>query len=612
MTLADDLEKSAALIAREIPALDRFVARCKTYFTATVTIEVLVYWLLQFRDPTTIEHVIRLLNHVNFLDSGKLTYLILKAFDRVPAEERSGVRICSLGKSFDSGAVIGYEFGKSVGWGETELAQRWFALETVPEPNDPGCFAFIDDNITSGTQLIELFSEFLEDHQGKREHLEAPLSAEALARLRSRRIYVLVAVELAGGGERVVEFARTKGFQVTVLSGLRDVTAWLEYGCPAWDSKADAEETRRRFAEIGFALLDDLKWDDEKRRDRSLGYGNLQRLSLFPHNVPKSLLTAFWKFGSFGGRAWIPLFPERREWLRYEAAIREMEPELQLVARLVCSGTFGKAAPALEAGLNLDGTPRPNAKIAIGGPALVVKLATAIERKFRPAQAMPVPSGHHDNRLGGMSMDLGPSRSQVETFNSAALKHNAKLGEFKASAGAFSTRALRMAPIPIRIYNNGSAHASEVVLRLELPDGVEFVDAVPPLPSPPDPPRRPQGLLEGIKPLAQTQIGILHDIRSSLSLNREDAQQFSQSVIDRGTRIVNIFFGKVLHGTFRDRELRFLSFPGPGSFLLNYTVICEEARRPVPGIFTIEILAAATGLGPDFVDAWFSDEDDDE
>jgi hypothetical protein len=62
-------------------------------------------------------------------------------------------------------------------------------------------------------------------------------------------------------------------------------------------------------AEIGYELLADKKhWTESLRKERSLGYDNLQKLLVFSHNTPTCSLPIFWKEGEYKGKKWVPLF----------------------------------------------------------------------------------------------------------------------------------------------------------------------------------------------------------------------------------------------------------------------------------------------------------------
>lgn len=64
--------------------------------------------------------------------------------------------------------------------------------------------------------------------------------------------------------------------------------------------------------EVGYKILKrratDKNWTDERRKESALGFSDMQRLLVFPYNVPKTTLTLLWERSSedFG---WRPLFP---------------------------------------------------------------------------------------------------------------------------------------------------------------------------------------------------------------------------------------------------------------------------------------------------------------
>ncbi|HZU97004.1 MAG TPA: hypothetical protein VFF73_09945, partial [Planctomycetota bacterium] len=144
----------------------------------------------------------------------------------------------------------------------------------------------LDDNITSGIQLKQYLSEMFPDHSGVREHLSEPLQPEQLDQLQKTRIYALVGVELGGGRSVVEAFARDKGLCLAVHSGSQDSNYWLEYGGRAWESAEDATAAKALIANISRSLFQDKGWTEDKVAGRLLGYGNLQKLTVFAHNTP--------------------------------------------------------------------------------------------------------------------------------------------------------------------------------------------------------------------------------------------------------------------------------------------------------------------------------------
>jgi hypothetical protein len=65
--------------------------------------------------------------------------------------------------------------------------------------------------------------------------------------------------------------------------------------------------------EIGYELLRDKSWDDLRKKEWALGYGNSQKLIVFSYNTPTCTLPILWKFGEYQGKIWTPLFPRTQQ-----------------------------------------------------------------------------------------------------------------------------------------------------------------------------------------------------------------------------------------------------------------------------------------------------------
>ncbi len=597
MTSKEDLVACAELIGSRLELVERVAKQCSTYYTNTLSAESVVYWLLQFGSRDAVETALRLLEQLNFIDSSKLTHLLTAAHAKIGADT-SRAHYCVLGEAHDSGAVVGYEFLKAIGLEEEQSADRIFRLASPPETLR-GPLVLVDDNITTGTQLCVMLAEMVGEVDGEREHFKHPLPEAALAVLRKVPLNLIVAIELGDGASAATAAAAKLGLTLKVWSGTRSGERWLEYGNKLWSSSAEAERARAPFVEIGLGLFEDKEWPQEKVEERALGYGSLQRLTVFSHNVPKSLISTFWKFGSYRGRPWLPLFPERREWAENQASIEKPDPALSLVAGSVMNGDYGQTAPALRAGVLRDDDAVQTVRLQLPSPTVARAYADEYAGDIKSPSPMKLPS----KPPSGVPMPIGygPTYSEVEAYNEALVAHDLQLREWRESVASFVEKESRLLEIGLRVYNDGTAHADEVVLTLELPPDTETTEMVP---LPPDPPKPPE------QPKSQMDVLISRPHLQNLAPEPERARRDSRQKVfrDRGVVKVQIFFGKIMQGSCRDRTFRYLRPPRSTQVDIRYHLVCEGQRMPVDGVLRLLVEDGEAVEMPEFLlDDWQGD-----
>jgi hypothetical protein len=303
-------------------SISEIAGQARSYYTGTVDDGSVACWIRQWGDLRSMGIARRLLKHLHFIDENRLVALLDVAFHEVSDSERDSAVFALFGQPYESSARITYPFTKAIGLDENELSRRWRDLRRLADdvPNCP--VIMFDDNVTSGTQLVQFFSEMRPDYTERREHFDRPFSDAEWAALASRAIYLAVAVELDDSTKRVVEIRQKLGLNITVVSGSRDGKSWLTYGNELWNSQEEAEFARERISVVSRMLLSDKGWREETLENRLLGYGNVPKLTVFSHNIPKSLPAPFWKFGMVGASPWVPLFAERAEWAQHCSTIR--------------------------------------------------------------------------------------------------------------------------------------------------------------------------------------------------------------------------------------------------------------------------------------------------
>lgn len=600
-TYDSDLNSRIELISNNLSWLQEAVVGWRTYYTGAVNLELTVYWLLQFGEFNSTRYALDLIKHLNFIDTNRLVALLLRAWNTLPEQIRQEIIIAPIGSSYDSSSIVGYSFAKNLDLSEAELTVRWGDIRKYGLDGNSPPLALIDDNLTSGTQLIRFFSEMFSEFSEAREHFLDPLLPIQIEALKKTTIYIVVAIELGNGRDAVITSLRAMGFNIEISSGAKELTPWLEFGGPIWATEQDSSLMKSALSLIGESILNDKGWSSKKVKDRVFGYGNLQRLTVFEHNVPKSLITAFWKYGKVGDKFWIPLFPERKEWTQYESCIRNLNPELKFISDLVCSGKYGKATPVCSGYFNLNGDPSFSIKAIMPSSETVNKVCEFVCRKILPIKHMPLRK--EETGLAALQARnfLAPKNEEITTYNMKIDRYNnIFIPRFKDKIVKTVQRGTAFVQLPLRIYNDGTCPASDVVLKIELPETIEFCDQLPPLPQMPDPPREPTGM-----PMYSMQ-DIINNRSTPLT---ESSNTDLRLVRDRGKIYINIYFGKILQRTFRDRDLKYLLIPVGEKLSLPFEIIFNEASRVVEGAFQIQSeLSTKFTLQHFILKEWFNDD----
>lgn len=177
---------------------------------------------------------------------------------------------------------------------------------------------FLDDNIGSGRQAHEIFSQWF-GQQGLvlDEHHVTELNDEMKDSLRCRSIAILSCVAYTEGVERLQAALPNLGLELRVCKGFTSLDE--QVGCfhPTTDifysDDEDREEAKEMVERIGVQLLAAKNWSDECKRLNALGYGGNQGLTVFFHNTPTSTLPVLWARGTVDGAPWFPLFLRREK-----------------------------------------------------------------------------------------------------------------------------------------------------------------------------------------------------------------------------------------------------------------------------------------------------------
>jgi len=257
--------------------------------------------------------------------------LLRSAIKPIDLKSSNDYLIAPLGTSQDSSALVCYSLFKDLFTTENEALDRVIEITQLEEKLNSQSIRkliLIDDNITSGTQLSEFFNEIFTIVDSP-EIIKKPLSESSKSKLRELEIYVCYAIKLTEECDIVIEkIKETHSINLKVLYGTVDYNNYTEYSSPLINSIEESDYAKKVIEKRSLPLYQDKNWDKVKLYDRLYGYGNLGKLTVFSHNVPKSLIPFFWKSGKIDGRHWMPLFPERQEYKKIESKSLGFDPFL--------------------------------------------------------------------------------------------------------------------------------------------------------------------------------------------------------------------------------------------------------------------------------------------
>lgn len=321
-------DNAKQLILENLNVYKKLAERAKSNQREQIDIIRIIYFLTQFQSEEKIKIIIALLDKIQFLDSAKITALLKRAFAKINEDLLKKPIILGLGSIQDSSALICYQLLKDLFDNENEtldLVANIDSLEGKILTDKPTSIIFVDDNITSGTQLGDFFEEMI-DGKSNPEFFKEPISKEAYEVLQEIPIRICYAIQLAESSNNIVEIISQKyKLNVKFYCGKVDYNNYLDFESDVLESQKDSDFAKTFIAEIAARLYADKKWSKENVYSRLLGYGNLGKLTVFYYNVPKSLIPIFWKFGYYKDKPWIPLFPETQESKKIAAAEADMD-----------------------------------------------------------------------------------------------------------------------------------------------------------------------------------------------------------------------------------------------------------------------------------------------
>lgn len=312
----------AALSPVEQTLIVELTRRFATY-RVPISVESLAGFLLQFGTTQRIRGALRLLQHVKFYPLWELAQAIERTL--VAELKRTGedsLVIATFGEHTGSAAIMNYLIAHP---SHSSLSK---ALKF--EPNLPAALAatptdgtiyIVDDCLLSGTQGLNTLGDLMGTRVRKSHHTmhAQELSAKDKKRLENRHLRFTYGVAMDEGIKRFggreyahtgLDKRRSKVLFGTIEPAISKIFEPL--GPVGWLSEEEREDMKAFSAEIGYKILErrstEKEWTEERRKESALGFSDMQRLLVFPYNVPKTTLTLLWERSS-GDFRWRPLFP---------------------------------------------------------------------------------------------------------------------------------------------------------------------------------------------------------------------------------------------------------------------------------------------------------------
>jgi hypothetical protein len=301
------LEKNQELISR----LEK---KFQTHFNHVDEVKI-KNWLLQFGNEHRMELALKLLENVEYIDENNIVDMFREFYyNGLSPDLRKKAVFAILGGLQDSTSHIAYLCSKALEEKE-KVPPRFMTLKDIIKDRRPDdtVVVFLDDALISGTQVIRIFEEWLGVSKGPNEYVQK-LEAEEINWLRQTKLIYFVVVACEEGISRFKKRLADLGLKVRIFASRKTEQALGCFRAPSliFNSKEERLEAEEMAAEIGYELLADKNhWPESLRKERSLGYGNLQKLLVFSHNTPTCTLPIFWKEEEYKGKKWIPIFPRR-------------------------------------------------------------------------------------------------------------------------------------------------------------------------------------------------------------------------------------------------------------------------------------------------------------
>ena len=243
---------------------------------------------------------------------------------------------------------------------------------------------------------------------------------------------------------------------------------------------------------------------------------------------------------------------------------------------MVAQGALKQDSHKLVATISNKGTPATTVQIVVPPDAthksIALQKANSIERPKQITIPNPI-----------LISPVGPTREAMIAFNNACYSFtNNAIPRYQQSLEIALKNIASAATLPLRIYNEGTVRASDVICVLELPHNTKWLAEPPEEPEPPIPPKEPRLRYE----LANSAIpsGLMRALRD---FDKKDRPRI-KSLSDRGKTLIQVNVGSIHSSSFADAKIEWLIFP-VGTTTLRFKIYSAEARQHSTGTFTVHV-----------------------
>ena len=255
-------------------------------------------WLAQYRDDQAIEGALEAIERIRILSRDD-THAALRSFAK-KHPEFVGATIIPFGDLKDSGVIQGY-----LSRGLEDIFPHLTTVEKAAEVGGDAPVVFVDDFIGSGKQASDVIGTWFDDDDLKKSELgEARFAFQERERtfLKNRPVGFVFVAGWDDGLARIKEAAEKVGINATVDVFIPESEIPFAFNGEGRSAASLAFE--RESQKIGESLLAARGKDEEKQKERALGYGNRAMLLASRLNVPTQTLTSFWMDGTHDGVDW--------------------------------------------------------------------------------------------------------------------------------------------------------------------------------------------------------------------------------------------------------------------------------------------------------------------
>ena len=295
----------------EIRARIRALAyRFKSYYPNDVTETKIQRFIRQFSVSSDAERMLKILEEVRFFSKLEVTRLLCEYLKIATNDLKDNFSVVLFGNLADSTAEMAQTVLKEL---FSDIENINVALPIEKALSQPGKIIFLDDNVGSGTQAIQIIEEYLGIRGKPSEHIKVPLSKTNQTLFRKREICIVCCHVSPSGKNAIQEFAVKNNLNIKLFGDqvlIPDVFSNYYVG-HLWSTEQHRDFWLKKLKQLGEALLTDFHTDKKKRIRDALGWKDLRGLIVYAHNVPTSSLPFLWKGYAKPDGTWMPLFPRR-------------------------------------------------------------------------------------------------------------------------------------------------------------------------------------------------------------------------------------------------------------------------------------------------------------